>query len=193
MRLALAVACTLLACSPGELERTNGKPVPQPTTSVPAPSTQGATVALAPAAAPPSDGAKWDNVKLEDEVPLCVFASHLERGKASFLRDVHPQTLRSSTTLVFGTFSPGCQNEACDTAPTHQCWVDSEEPNILVVHSRLSFEHKRGTVCTEDCHPVTAGCETEVLKPGKYIVKYGARSFSLRIPSVLSAPCLQAE
>jgi hypothetical protein len=148
---------------------------------------------MASAAAAPSDGANWDSVKLEDEVPLCVFAGHVERGEAPFLRDVRPQTLRANARVVFGTFAPGCENEACDSPPTHQCWVESEEPNTLVVHSRLSFEHKRGTVCTTDCRPVAAGCETEVLKRGKYTVKYGARSFSLRVPSVLGSPCFHLE
>jgi hypothetical protein len=142
-------------------------------------------------AAAADDATNWDKVKLEDEAPLCVFASHEERNDALFLQDVHEQTLRANSTVVFGTFPPGCQNEACDAAPTHQCWVDTEAANTLVVHSRLSFAHKRGSTCTKDCRPVIAGCETGVLKAGKYTVKYGRRTFSVRVPGVLVAPCFE--
>jgi hypothetical protein len=38
---------------------------------------------------------------------------------------------------------------------------------------------------------VVAGCETDVLKAGEYTVKYGGRTFSLRVPSVLRDPCLK--
>jgi hypothetical protein len=162
---------------------------------VPSLPTPGVVKAPAPvAAAAPSNGAtQWDEVKLEDEVPLCVFADHGERAKAPFLADVRKQTLHASSSVVFGAFAPGCQNEACDAVPTLQCWVDTEKPNTLVVHSRLSSKHKRGTLCTKDCRPVLAGCETEVLNAGKYIVKYGGRSFSLRVPSVMRAPCFKLE
>ena len=194
-RFSFVAACGLWACSSCERERPGVKPAWQDAVSAPDSPTQGAVNAAAPvAAAAPSDGAtEWDKVKLEDEVPLCVFADHTERGNALFLQDVREQTLSADSRVVFGTFAPGCQNEACDSAPTHQCWVDSEEPSTLVVHSRLSFEHKRGTVCTKDCHPVVAGCETDVLKAGTYTVKYGERTFSLRVPSVLSDPCFKRE
>ncbi|HET6335894.1 MAG TPA: hypothetical protein VFG30_21860 [Polyangiales bacterium] len=59
------------------------------------------------------------------------------------------------------------------------------------MHSRLTFEHKRGTACDTDCSPIVAGCETEALKPGKYTVKYGARSFSLQVPSTVREPCFK--
>jgi hypothetical protein len=190
-----AAAYALWACSVGRRERASVKPIEQGAVCVSDSPTQGVASAVAPgAAAASSDGATvWDKVKLEDEVPLCVFADHGERGKALFLQDVREQTLRADSRVVFGTFSPGCQNEACDSAPTHQCWVDGEEPNTLVVHSRHSFEHRRRAVCTKDCHPVVAGCETEVLKAGEYTVKYGRRTFSLRVPSVMRNPCFKLE
>jgi hypothetical protein len=129
------------------------------------------------------------SVKLEDELPLCVFADYSERGKAPTLRDVRKQTLRANSRVVFGTYSPVCLNETCDAVPTQQCWVYSQNADTLVVHSRQTYEHKRGTVCTQDCQPVTAGCETEVLKAGTYTIKYGTRTYSLRVPSVVRAPC----
>jgi hypothetical protein len=194
----LAVACGLWACRSGEREPTRVKPVEQRAVSAPTPPPQAVVnaAAPAPAAAPASsDGApEWDTVRLEDEVPLCVFANYGERTKAPFLKDVRKQTLTADSRLVFGTFAPGCLNEACDAVPTLQCWVDSEpEPNTLVVHSRLSLKHKRGTACTKDCRPVMAGCETDVLKAGKYTVKYGMRAFSLRVPNVMRAPCLELQ
>jgi hypothetical protein len=182
-------ASGLWACSSGARELTSRKPVEPHAVSVPSSPTQVAVNAAAPVAA----ATQWDKVKLEDEVPLCVFADLSERAKAPFLEDVRKQTLRARSRVVFGTFAPGCQNEACDAAPTLQCWADSEQANTLVVHSRLSFQHKRGSVCTKDCRPVIAGCETELLKAGKYTVKYGRRAFSLRVPSVMRAPCFKLE
>jgi hypothetical protein len=130
-----------------------------------------------------------DSVKLEDELPLCAFADYSARADAPTLRDVRKQTLRANSRIVFGTYSPVCLNEACDAVPTQQCWVYSQNSDTLVVHSRQTYQHKRGTVCTQDCQPVLAGCETEVLKAGTYTIKYGTRVFSLRLPSVMRAPC----
>jgi hypothetical protein len=190
----LVAAWGLWACCSG-CEPASAKPVEHHAVSASDSPTQGAVNATAPAAAAVSpDGAtEWDKVNLEDEGPLCVFADHIERGNALFLQDVREQTLSADSTVVFGTFAPGCQNEVCDSPPTLQCWVDGEEPNTLVVHSRLFFEHKRGTVCTKDCHPVLAGCETGVLKAGTYTVKYGGRTFGLRVPSVIRDPCFTRE
>jgi hypothetical protein len=50
-----------------------------------------------------------------------------------------------------------------------------------------------GSVCTKDCHPVIAGCETEVIKAGDCTVKYGRRTLGLRVPSVMSDPCLRRD
>jgi hypothetical protein len=195
--ICLAVACGLWACSSSKREPTEAKPVAQRAISAPsAPPQAVVKTAAAPTAATPvpSDGAaEWDSVKLEDEVPLCVFADLGERAKAPFLKDVRRQTLTADSRAAFGTFAPGCLNEACDAVPTLQCWVEREQPNTLVVHSRLSLKHKRGTACTKDCRPVIAGCETEVLKAGKYSVKYGPRVFSLRVPGVMRAPCFKLE
>jgi hypothetical protein len=194
-RFSFAAACGLWACTCCERERPSVKLAEQDAVSAPDSWTQGVLNATAPvAAAGSSDGAtEWDTVKLEDEAPLCVFADHTERGNALFLQDVREQTLGADSRVVFGTFAPGCLNEACDSAPTHQCWVENEKPSTLIVHSRLIFEHRRGTVCTKDCHPVMAGCETEVLKAGTYTVKYGERTFSLRVPSVMRDPCFKRE
>jgi hypothetical protein len=191
----LATAFGLWACCSCGREGAGVKPAEQDAVSAPDSLTQGAVNAAAPvAAAASSDGAaEWDKVKVEDEVPLCVFADHTERGNALFLQDVREQTLGADSRVVFGTFAPGCLNEACDSAPTHQCGVENEKPSTLIVHSRLIFEHRRGTVCTKDCHPVMAGCETEVLKAGTYTVKYGERTFSLRVPSVMRDPCFKRE
>jgi hypothetical protein len=183
------VACEICACrSSNEHTPTSAKPVAKPVVSVlSAPDLHVAT--SVPAS--PRSSAEWEKVRLEDEAPLCVFAGHGERGDALSLGDVRKQTLHANSRVVFGTFSPNCISEACDAVPSHQCWVDSEQPNTLVVHSRLTFEHKRGTACDTDCSPIVAGCETEALKPGKYTVKYGARSFSLQVPSTVREPCFK--
>ena len=196
MTRALVAACGLWACSSCERERPSAKPAGQDAVSAPDSPTPGAVNAAArvAAAASPDGATEWDKVKLEDEVPLCVFSDHTERGNTLFLQDVREQTLSADSRVVFGTFGIGVPERGMRLRPaTQQCWVDSEEPSTLVVHSRLSFEHKRGTVCTKDCHPVVAGCETDVLKAGTYTVKYGDLTFSLRVPSVLRDPCLKRE
>jgi hypothetical protein len=186
-------ACALWACGSiaHEPVAVEPKPAEQQAPPVPAEAPPPAPVA-APAVAV-RNPSEWDKLKLEDESPLCVFANHTERELAPYLRDVRKQTLRADERLVFGTFPPGCISGACDAVPTHQCWVESETPNTLVVHSRLSFEHKHGSVCTTDCARVIAGCETPVLKAGKYSVKYGQRTFSVRVPSVMRAPCFKLQ
>jgi hypothetical protein len=194
-RLVFAAACGLWACRSGDGKANSVVPVAKPAITTPAsraPITVDAATATS-AAASADDASQWDKVKLEDAVPLCVFADHGERAKAPALQDVRKQTLRANSTLVFGTFSPMCLNELCDEIPTQQCWVDTEQPHILVVHSRLSFKHKRGTTCTKDCQSIIAGCETDALKAGKYTVKYGARTFSLLVPSIVRAPCFKLD
>jgi hypothetical protein len=133
----------------------------------------------------------WDAVRLIDEIPLCVFASYDERGNALSMKDVRPQTLAARSKIVFGTFAPGCMAEACDEIPTEMCTVDAGERGTLVVHSLLSFRHKHGAVCTEDCRPIVAGCETDVLDAGTYTVKYGGHTFTLRVPSTIKKPCFE--
>ncbi|MEY4579439.1 MAG: hypothetical protein RL701_4142 [Pseudomonadota bacterium] len=172
----------LSACRGGEPERASEKPVAQQALVVPTPP---------PAAAPAERAQGWDKIRIEDTSPLCVFSDHDARDAAPFVKDVVTQKLRANARVVFGTFARACIAEACDAIPTLQCWVDSEEPSTLVVHSRLSYEHKQGTTCTEDCHPVVAGCETPALKAGKYTIKYGTQTFSLKVPSVLRAPCFE--
>jgi hypothetical protein len=194
-RAILVATCGLWACNSDGRERDSVKPEAACAVPLAESPTRAAVNDAAPAvAAASSNGAVvWDKVKVEDDVPLCVFADHVERGNATFLKDVRKQTLSADSRVVFGTFAPGCQNEECDAPPTLQCWVDGEGPNMLVVHSRLSSEHKRGSICAKDCHPVIAGCETAVLKAGDYTVRYGKRTFGLRVPSVMSDPCLKRD
>lgn len=155
--------------------------------------------ASAPSAAPRTEldaaepTVEWDEVRLENESPLCVFANHAALDTIDFARDVKRQTLRAGSSVVFGVFTPGCRSEACDGPPTLHCSVERSEPNTLVVQSRLVYSHKRGTTCTSDCLPVVAGCESEPLAPGQYTVRYGARSFALRVPSTLRKPCFALE
>jgi hypothetical protein len=190
-----AAVCGLLVCGCGAREAVSVEPLAQHTITVAAAPKPHAVDAAAPtaAAAPPDAATPLESVKLEDVLPLCAFADWSERAKAPALRDVRKQTLLANTRLVFGTYASVCLNEACDALPTHQCWVDHAESNTLVVHSRLSYQHKRGTVCAKDCQPLAAGCETEVLEAGQYTIKYGARTFTLRVPSVMRTPCFKLE
>lgn len=196
--LALAlIACALCACHSCDDE--------PPPSAPPAALTQAATAPAPPPIEPlPPDGGLppepapvpypkpgFTKVVINDEVPICAFPSYEARDKAIFLEDVKPQKLAASSSMVIGAFGPWCVNPDCDDRPMIQCWIDPDEsdPNTLIIHSRYSGAHKDGSKCTENCYRMTAGCESPVLTPGKYTLKYGAKTFSLRIPAHLRSPC----
>ena len=190
----LVVVCGFCACTTSKSEppETSERADPKSSTTSAAPEVTPVRAAPVPKPNPRAEG--WDKFRLIDEVPLCIFASHDTRGDADFLKDVHKQKLRANSSVVFGAFARGCVSEACDAVPTLECRVEAgEEPRTLVVHSRYSYEHKQGTVCTADCRSITAGCETQALAPGTYTVKYGTHTFRLRIPSVLRDPCFDVD
>jgi len=141
-----------------------------------------------------ADKSGWAPLSRRDDLPLCVFSDHVERERAQLLAAAKsPQKLRANTKLVFGVFGPHCLNEACDERPNLQCWVDSEAPRTLVVHTRFSSLHKTGSTCARDCLEVDSACETAELPPGKYDVRYGDRTYKLTIPGTLRDPCLRRE
>jgi hypothetical protein len=192
--LLIAGACALcawLGCA--EREPADVEPVPVAQTSAKPEAPTAVPADPIKPAAPPPDATPWDPIKLDDEAPLCVFSGHDTRDEAMFLKDVRKQTLRAGSSVVFGTFAPGCIHEACDTGPLMQCFVDADPDGSLVVHSHLAYEHKRGSTCSEGCRPIIAGCESAPLAAGKYTVKYGSRSFTLRIPAVMRSPCFKLD
>ena len=191
-RIVLLTACSLFA---GGCGKRVAEPEGRQTRSSPAPSaaSAGSAAASAAPAGPAGDAPPVDKVRIDDDVPLCVFSDYDERERAMLIENVHKVKVRAGSTVVMGAFAPGCINEACYAIPTLQCWIDSATPDGFVVHSHFSADHKRGTVCTKDCRRVTAGCETPVLKAGTYTVKYGKRTFSLRVPSVMKDPCFKLD
>ena len=190
-RLFFLAACSLFGCSTSSTSEKEPRPEQAPAQPAPvAAKAEDSGVQPEPNPSVASEKkAGWSRVETNDEVPLCVFGSQQKRAEADFLHQVKKQKLVADTEIVFGAFGPGCMNEACDARPTLQCWVDREGTDVLVVHTRFYAEHKDGSVCTEDCKPVIAGCATEPLKAGKYTVKYGDKAFPLRIPSVVAKPC----
>lgn len=184
----------------------------QPAALTQQPSEQGASTSSTPAAptpsqapaAPPPTAAKrgpssdfvgypkpgWSKLKLQDTLPLCVFADATAREQAPFLEQVKKQQLKANQSVVFGAFGPYCINEACDDLPSLQCVVD-REGKTLKVRARYIGYHKDGTTCSDDCRQVTAGCETPKLEPGRYKVQYGDETYTLKIPSVMRSPCLK--
>jgi hypothetical protein len=183
------------ACRRIELER---EPV-EPATAKPAELTPSPDTPLAPPSAPESPKAPeqpayprpgWSELALRDKMPICVFSSMQEREKAPFIADVKRPTLRANSKVVFGVYGPWCINAACDERPTLQCWTDGEG-DTLVVHTRYSSYHKDGSSCSDDCLGLDAMCETAELKPGKYTIRHGNKTYKLQIPSVVRDPCLK--
>jgi hypothetical protein len=134
----------------------------------------------------------WSSRRLRDALPLCVFSSQEEREKAPFIQDVHKQVLSANTKVVFGVFGPGCLNEACDARPMLQCWAE-QDGHTLIVNSRFFSFHNDGSSCDSDCLEVDSSCDTPVLKPGKYTVRHGDKTYKLQIPSTLNDPCFSRE
>jgi hypothetical protein len=138
---------------------------------------------------PTDDTPGWSRLRLEDSVPLCVFADNRERAAARSIELVKKQTLREDAPVTFGVFGPGCLNKACDDKPLLQCWAD-REGDTITVHSRYSSLHKDSSTCTKDCVPVGASCDSPALAAGKYTVQYGDKTYKLQIPSLVRKPCL---
>ncbi|MET0386999.1 MAG: hypothetical protein ABW321_13620 [Polyangiales bacterium] len=134
--------------------------------------------------------AGWTKIISQDEVPLCVFSSYTEHEKAKLIEQVSPQKLVAKEPAFVGAYAPGCVNEQCDDLPSLQCWVDrGEDEHTLVVHSKYVRYHKDGSTCGDNCRTVTAACPTPALAAGKYTIKHGSQTFSLKIPSQLKDPC----
>jgi hypothetical protein len=136
----------------------------------------------------------WNPLSLKDTLPICVFPNMTEREKAPFLKDVKPQKLTANSKVTFGVFGPGCLSNACDDRPTLQCWTEQEGPDTIVVKTRFSSFHKEGAVCTENCLDLDTACESQTeLKPGKYTVRHGDKSYKLQVPGVVRDPCFGAK
>ena len=132
----------------------------------------------------------WSKLTLEDTLPLCIFANQTERDNAQLIERVKPQKLEANTHLVFGVFGPWCLNKDCDEYPTLQCWIDDER-DTLVLHTRFHSTHKDESKCTTDCMELDTSCETPQLAPGKYKIRHGEKTYTLRIPSTMRSPCLK--
>jgi hypothetical protein len=182
--LLLMAACALGACRRIQLEvEPAPPPSPQSAPSSPAPSNP------PPASEPPAFPKEgWSELRRRDDLPICLFSSIQERIKAPFLQDAKTQKLPADTQLQFGVYPAGCLNQDCDARPMLQCWV-KQEGNTLHVSTRFFAFHKEGSSCTQDCMDVDTSCPTPELKPGKYTVQHGDKSYKLQIPSTLKDPC----
>jgi hypothetical protein len=147
----------------------------------------------APQTVPSRDGpgfprAGWRKRVVEDEGPLCIGATYYEVDRADSIEKVRKQKLQAGMPVAFETYGPGCINEACVQLPTLQCSAE-RDGNTLVVHSRYNGYHKDDATCDQECRPVYTGCETPILEAGRYTVRYGEKTFQLKIPSTLKDPC----
>jgi hypothetical protein len=133
----------------------------------------------------------WSPLSLKDTLPICVFQNQIEREKAPFLKDVKPQKLSANSKVTFGVFGPGCLSDACDDRPMLQCWTErGEGDNTIVVKTRFFSFHKDGAQCTENCMDLDTACDTEMeLKPGKYTVRHGDKTYKLQVPGLVKDPC----
>ncbi|HET8932176.1 MAG TPA: hypothetical protein VFN67_01995 [Polyangiales bacterium] len=137
----------------------------------------------------------WSPLSLKDTLPICVFPNMIEREKAPYLKDVKPQKLSANAKVTFGVFGPGCLSEACDDRPMLQCWTEQEPgSNIIDVKTRFFSFHKDGAECTENCMDLDTACDSQVeLKPGKYTVRHGDKTYKLQVPGLVKDPCFGAK
>ena len=170
------------------LEQAPAQPAQPAEPPQPAPTLEPAQQTAAPIGPKPG----WSKVSLEDTLPLCVFSSYEERSATVAFPKAKKQKLDANAPVVFGIFPPWCVNDACDDRTLLQCWTERDGPT-LTVHSRFASHRKDGAACAKDCLQVEAACETPPLEPGQYTVRHGDKSYSLKIPSVLKAPCFDAK
>jgi len=125
---------------------------------------------------------------MQDTLPICVYASFDEREKSPPFPKAKPQKLEANAPLVFGVFPPWCVHPACDRRNMLQCWTQ-RDGTTLTVHTRYAGDRKDGAACREDCLDVDAACETPPLEPGAYTVRHGDKTYAVKVPSVVRAPC----
>jgi hypothetical protein len=192
--VAVVLACGLWACGKGDSgKRSEAAPQAAPlTTPEPAKAPPPADPAIPPPMGKyPKPG--WSKHVVDDQGPLCVFAGFADQELTKFAADAKKQTLRANASVVIGSFAGWCVSEKCDDLPSLQCSV-KREGDTLLVHTHYWGYRKDGSACpNEICRPVSAGCETPPLEPGKYTIQHGEKSYPLKIPSVLRDPCFGVE
>jgi hypothetical protein len=133
--------------------------------------------------------AGWSKVSMRETLPFCAFSSIEERVKAQLIEQVHEQRLKANSPVTFGVFGPWCLNSECDERPLMECHVEQQDAKTLIMHTHFFSFHKDDAHCTSDCLETEASCNTPELKPGKYTVRHGDKTYQLKIPSVLGDPC----
>jgi nucleoid-associated protein YgaU len=199
------LALVLVACNKvPELEAKPAQPAPaalrQDKPAEPSAPVEPAPPAAAPVAPPspyeppefPKEG--WSKLSMRETLPFCLFSGIPEREAALHIEQVKKQTLKADQPVVFGVFGPWCINKECDALPMIECWVDKEGEDTLVLHTHFFSFHKDGSApCTKDCLAIDTMCSSPDLKPGKYTIKHGDKTYPLQIPSVVKKPCLNAK
>jgi hypothetical protein len=192
--LLLVLAAGLCEASCGKQEsKPPTEQAPAPPSAAPAPRK---ALAPGPEREPELDAREtapgWTHFVQQNDVPLCVFADETAALKVDFVRDVKKQRVGSKASPHLTVFAPDCVSVRCLTASTLECWAELVNGE-LVVQSRYSGNRRDGEVCTEDCEPITASCPLPQLAAGTHVIRYGEHTMQLKLPGVLTKPCIAVD
>lgn len=107
-----------------------------------------------------------------------------------FFCEDEPQqfTVNQPVTVSFSVF--GCLSSSCSRDLEASCTV-TRNGEAFAVTTAASYTDltAQNRACTDDCHRLSAICETGPLPAGNYTFTYGGETLALTIPSEVSAPC----
>jgi hypothetical protein len=97
-------------------------------------------------------------------------------------------TLQADRPAQIVVVIPSCLSASCSHDPQAACSAAVTGDRIDIT-SRASFLMDSG-VCTKDCRGLSARCLTPPLAAGIYLVRHGADSMTVTVPSVVPVPCM---
>lgn len=130
----------------------------------------------------------FEEIRLENEAPICVFSNYAAWQGVSFATEVKPQKLTAESDIVIGAFAPGCIHESCDARPSLQALTE-RDGNEIIVKTTYTGDRKKESHCTEECRSITAAGVAMSLGKGTYSIRYGDKTFKFKVPSVVRHPC----
>jgi hypothetical protein len=105
-----------------------------------------------------------------------------------FQRTTEAVSLQADRPARVTVVIPVCLNAQCSHDPEAECTATVTGDRIDIT-SHASFLQESG-VCPQDCRGLSADCATPPLPAGTYLVRHGADSMTVSIPSVRPVPCM---
>jgi hypothetical protein len=106
----------------------------------------------------------------------------------AFQRTAEEVSLQADRPARVTVVIPVCLNAQCSHDPKAECTATVTGDRIDIT-SHASFLQDSG-VCPQDCQGLSADCVTPPLRAGTYLVRHGADTMTVSIPSVRPVPCM---